>query len=304
MAVYLDVIWLLNVCFDYMLLMLTSLLLKRHVRKRRLAAGALFASLYVIFLFIPGLEFMVHPIVKLFYSFIIVSITFGFTRFRSFIQSWLLFYFVTFMIGGGMLGAHYFLKQEVGVYNGAIATQGSGFGDPVSWVFVLVGFPSVWFFSKKRLGDIEAKKIHYDQIASVKIMIDDVIVTAPALIDSGNQLKDPLSGAPVMILDMTIHANHFSENFLKKAKNVTDFQSEGEVDRWEHRLRIVPFRAVGQDHQFLCAIKPDAVEISTNEETIVVKKVLVGLSFQSLSGEKEYSCILHPKMLAEKANAS
>ncbi|WP_377889335.1 sigma-E processing peptidase SpoIIGA [Alkalihalobacillus sp. R86527] len=304
MAVYLDVIWLLNICFDYMLLMLTSLLLKRHVRKRRLAAGALVASLYVIFLFIPGMEFMVNPLVKLFYSLIIVSMTFGFTRFRSFLQSWLLFYFVTFMIGGGMLGAHYFFKQDVGVYNGAIATQGTGFGDPVSWGFVLVGFPVIWLFSKKRLSEIEAKKIHYDQIATVKITIDDVIVTAAALIDSGNQLRDPLSGAPVMILDMTIHSEQFSDQFLEKAKNVTDFQSEGEVDRWEHRLRIVPFRAVGQDHQFLCALKPDEVEITTKEETLVVKKVLVGLSFQSLSGEKEYSCILHPKMLAEKANAS
>lgn len=284
--------------------MLTSLLLKRHVRKRRLAAGALFASLYVIFLFIPGMEFMVQPIVKLFYSFTIVSITFGFSRFRSFFQCWLLFYFVTFMVGGGMLGAHYFFKQEVGVYNGAIATQSSGFGDPISWLFVVVGFPVIWFFSKKRIDEIETKKIHFDQIATVKIKIDEVLINASALIDSGNQLRDPLSGAPVMILDMTIHSGHFSDGFLEKAKNVTDFQNDGEVDRWEHRLRIVPFRAVGQEHQFLCAIKPDEVEISTSEETIVVTKVLLGLSFQSLSGEKEYSCILHPKMLSGKANAS
>ncbi|MDP4553086.1 sigma-E processing peptidase SpoIIGA [Alkalihalobacillus macyae] len=305
MAVYLDVIWLLNFCFDYMLLALTALFLKRQVRKRRLAIGALIASFYVLFLFIPVLTFMVNPIVKLLYSLVIVSVTFGFNRFRSFFQCWLLFYFVTFMIGGGMMGAHYFLQQDVTVYNGAVATQGTGFGDPVSWLFVLIGFPSIWWFSKRRVDTLETTKIHYDQLANVVIHIDDHTISAVALIDSGNQLQDPLSGSPVMILDMTVHAEHFPTTFIEKAKNVTDFQEEGEVDKWEHRLRIVPFRAVGQDHQFLCAIKPDEVVISMDDGAITVKKVLVGLSFHTISGEKEYSCILHPKMLTgHKATAS
>ncbi len=305
MAVYLDVIWLLNVCFDYMLLALTGLLLKKHVKKRRLAAGALIASFYVLFLFIPGLSFMVNPIVKLLYSLVIVSVTFGFNRFRSFFQCWLLFYFVTFMIGGGMMGAHYFLQQDVMVYNGAVATKGTGFGDPVSWLFVLIGFPTIWIFSKRRVETLETTKIHFDQLANVVIRIEDVSISATGLIDSGNQLQDPLSGSPVMILDMTIHAEQFPVEFIEKAKEITNFQGEGEAHSWEHRLRVVPFRAVGQDHQFLCAVKPDEVVISMKENAITVKKVLVGLSFQSISGEKEYSCILHPKMLTgHKATAS
>ncbi|WP_347550429.1 sigma-E processing peptidase SpoIIGA [Pseudalkalibacillus hwajinpoensis] len=305
MAVYLDVIWLLNVCFDYMILALTGLLLKRHVKKRRLAAGALIASFYVLFLFIPGMAFMANPFIKLIYSFVIVSVTFGFTRFRSFIQSWLLFYFVTFMIGGGMMGAHYFMQQEVTIYNGAVATKGAGFGDPISWIFILIGFPTIWLFSKRRVEMLETTRIHYDQLADIVIHIDEISISASALIDSGNQLQDPLSGSPVMILDMTIHASHFSTAFLEKARNITEFQSEGEGDRWEHRLRIVPYRAVGQDNQFLCAVKPDEVIITMKDHAITVKKVLVGLSFQSISGEKEYSCILHPKMLTgHKASAS
>ncbi|MGA9290395.1 MAG: sigma-E processing peptidase SpoIIGA, partial [Anaerobacillus sp.] len=263
------------------------------------------ASFYVLFLFIPGLSFMVNPIVKLLYSLVIVSVTFGFNRFRSFFQCWLLFYFVTFMIGGGMMGAHYFLQQDVMVYNGAVATKTSGFGDPVSWLFVLIGFPTIWLFSKRRVEALETTKIHFDQLANVVIRIEDVSISAIALIDSGNQLQDPLSGSPVMILDMTIHEEQFPVEFIEKAKDIIHFQGEGEGHRWEHRLRVVPFRAVGQDHQFLCAVKPDEVVISMKENAITVKKVLVGLSFQSISGEKEYSCILHPKMLTgHKATAS
>ena len=305
MAVYLDVIWLLNFCFDYMLLALTGILLKKNVKKRRLAAGALVASFYVLFLFVPSLSFMALPLMKLLYSFMIVFMTFGFTRFRSFFQCWLLFYFVTFMIGGGMMGAHYFFQQDVTVVNGAIATKSTGFGDPVSWAFVLIGFPAVWLFSKKRMEKLETTRIHFDQLASVSIRIDEVTISATGLIDSGNQLQDPLSGSPVMILDMTVHESNFPPTLIEKAKNITEFQEEGEGDRWEHRLRIVPFRAVGQDHQFLCAVKPDEVLISFDGRSLTVKKVLIGLSFHSISGEKDYSCILHPKMLTgHKATAS
>ncbi|MBF0708362.1 sigma-E processing peptidase SpoIIGA [Alkalihalobacillus hwajinpoensis] len=305
MAVYLDVIWLLNFCFDYMLLALTGILLKKQVKKRRLATGALIASCYVLFLFVPALTFMVNPFMKLLYSLLIVVVTFGFTRFRSFFQCWLLFYFVTFMIGGGMMGAHYFFQKDMTVYNGAVATQSTGFGDPVSWLFVLVGFPIVWFFSKRRVDHLETTRIHFDQLAEVSIRIDDVTISAKALVDSGNQLQDPLSGSPVMILDMTMHEANFPPSFIQKAKNITEFQEEGEEDRWEHRLRIVPFRAVGQDHQFLCAVKPDEVLISMEGRSLTVKKVLVGLSFHTISGEKDYTCILHPKMLTgHKATAS
>lgn len=34
MKIYLDVIWLLNFCFDALLLLLTAFILKRHVKKK------------------------------------------------------------------------------------------------------------------------------------------------------------------------------------------------------------------------------------------------------------------------------
>ncbi len=48
MKIYLDVIWLLNFCFDSLLLLLTAFILKRQVKKRRVAAGGFIGSAIVL----------------------------------------------------------------------------------------------------------------------------------------------------------------------------------------------------------------------------------------------------------------
>ena len=49
-----------------------------------------------------------------------------------------------------------------------MVTSQTGFGDPISWMFVVIGFPAIWFFSKKRIEDIETKSIQYDELVMVQ----------------------------------------------------------------------------------------------------------------------------------------
>lgn len=82
--IYLDAIWLLNFCFDLLLLMMTAFILKRRVKKRRLILGAFVASSIVLFMFTPFSPYVLHPAGKLSFSVVIVLVTFGFKRFRFF----------------------------------------------------------------------------------------------------------------------------------------------------------------------------------------------------------------------------
>ncbi|TLS35251.1 sigma-E processing peptidase SpoIIGA [Pseudalkalibacillus caeni] len=302
MTVYLDVIWFLNFCFDFLLLLLTGLLLKRRMKKRRIMLGAFIASLYVLFLFIPTLSILTLPASKLVYSLAIAWSAFGYYRFRYFIQNWLMFYLVTFLVGGGLMGTHYFLQSDFEIIQGVAVTHSTGFGDPVSWVFVILGFPIIWYFSKQRLDHLEARKIHYDQIANVKINVDGITLEAAGLIDSGNQLHDPISRLPVMILDVSKFASALPAEIVEMAQDYTKLGENEGTQPWEERIRLIPYRAVGQDNQFMLALKPDLVTIEHSDETINVKKVLIGLSYRTLSGEDEYDCILHPKMMVSASN--
>ena len=297
LVVYADIIWLLNVCIDFLLLLLTAVVLKRKVKRWRLILGACIGSTIVIFAFTPLASLMTHPVMKLLYSFLIVYTAFGFIRFRTFLQSVLTFYFVTFMVGGGLVGTHFFFHTS-DMMNGLISTKSISYGDPISWLFVIIGFPVIYYFSKKRIADVEVTKIHYEQIVKVTIKIDINDIQLDGLIDSGNQLYDPLTKTPVMIIHASSLDHVLPSWLIEQVQMKTTIPYiPDEESRWATRLRLIPYRAVGVNQQFLWAFKPDLVQIYHESAKVTVNKVLIGLNAQQLSANGEYQCILHPKML-------
>ncbi|KKI93731.1 peptidase [Bacillus sp. SA1-12] len=301
MSIYLDVIWFLNFSFDLFLLLLTAIALKRKIYKLRILLAAFLGSSIVLMMFSPLAFMATHPIGKMIISMMMVIIAFGFYRFRYFFQSLLTFYFVTFMVGGGMIGAHYFLQAEMKYLDGLLMTNSSGFGHPISWLFVLIGFPIMWIFSRNRLEGLEAKKIHFDQMVTVTISVDSTQFTLSGLVDSGNQLYDPITRSPVMVIDTMKAKEYIPAQLVYQAlqQDVMRSLSESgdESHPWEHRVRIIPYRVVGSENQFLLGFKPDEVWIETKNEKIKVHKTIVGLNRTTLSSENEYECIVHPKML-------
>jgi stage II sporulation protein GA (sporulation sigma-E factor processing peptidase) len=298
MTVYLDVIWFLNFIIDLLLLMITAMVLKRKMKRWRLISSSFVGSIYVILIFFQFSDPLFTPIIKFIWSNVMILIAFGYKRFSYHIQGLLMFYFTTFVTGGGLLGIHYFLQSEVEIINGIVATKSTGFGNPVTWGFILIAFPVLLYFTKKRFDHVEVKKMDFSQIVPIEIKIDSIVIRSQGLIDNGNQLHDPISKAPVMILDMTVHDDCFPEVFIKETQDV---MSLGNTTGIEHplfsRLRIIPYRGVGNQGQFMTGLKPDYVKVDYDGKVYEITKVLVGLNYTNLSSENEYSCIVHPKML-------
>ncbi|MFO6495333.1 MULTISPECIES: sigma-E processing peptidase SpoIIGA [Bacillus] len=301
MEIYLDVIWLLNFCFDLLLLMMTAFILKRRVKKRRFFLGALVASSIVLLMFTPLSPYVLHPAGKLSFSVVIILVTFGFKRFRFFLQNLFSFYFATFLMGGGIIGAHSLLETDSIMKNGVFMTNWSGFGDPVSWLFVGAGFPAVWLFSKKRFEDVEAKKIQYEERVQLQVDVEDQTLRFNGLIDSGNQLYDPISKMPVMIVNMEKLKSVLGEEASAVIMEKSPLDAVGLLDDalpYIGRIRLIPYRGVGHQHQFLLCLKPDHVLIFTKDEAIEAPKCLIGLSTSPLSADGEFDAIVHPKMLS------
>ncbi len=300
MVIYLDVIWLLNFCFDLLLLLLTAFILKRQVKKRRYMLGALIGSSIVLLLFTPFAMVVSHPLGKLLFSIFIVLATFGFQRFRSFFQNLFAFYFVTFLMGGGMIGVHSFLQTNTVIQDGLLISQNDGFGDPISWLFVLTGFPAIWLFSKKRLGEVGTKKRQVDEQVLVEIHIHGETIRLKGLVDSGNQLYDPMTKTPVMIVQADQLTAICGEPFIELMKQSHPVEVMQKIDDQFpllDRLRLVPYRAVGHDHGFLLCLKPDTVFIYSKTHMIQPAKCFVGLSLSGLSADQEFQSIIHPDML-------
>ncbi|MGG5253033.1 sigma-E processing peptidase SpoIIGA [Neobacillus sp. SM06] len=299
MTVYLDVIWLLNFLFDTFLLYLTAIILKRSIRVWRLLAGGLIGSLIILLSFTPTAPITNHPASKLLFSVLMVLTVFGYQRWRFFIKGLFTLYFSTFLLGGILIGVHYFIQYDSELTAKVLLSNVKGFGDPISWLFVLLGFPVAWHFSKTRVESIEMTKIQYDQMVKVVLTIDQIELFFTGLVDSGNQLYDPITKMPVMIVSVKNNDGSLPDPIRKLAEEGESIVTEtiDLPDEWQNRLRIVPCRVVGQEHQLIVAIKPDAIKIVKENEAYFYEKGLVSFTLQELSADGAFQCIVHPKML-------
>jgi stage II sporulation protein GA (sporulation sigma-E factor processing peptidase) len=299
LTVYLDVIWLLNLLFDTLLLYLTAIFLKRSVPIWRLFAGGFIGSLIIIFSFTPLSPFSNHPISKLICSMLMILAVFGFKRLRFYVRALLTLYLSTFLIGGALIGAHYFIQFDRNLTTSVLLSNVQGFGDPISWLFIVVGFPIAWHFSKVELENMEMTKIQYDQIVSVTVRIDTEKFDFKGLIDSGNQVYDPLSKMPVMFVTVKNIFNDIPEPIQRMALLPEQVIVEDDLMpiEWKERIRVVPCRVVGQEHQLMVAIKPDMIVIKKGDDLYQCEKGLISFTMQQLSAEDAFQCIVHPKML-------
>ncbi|PAV29920.1 sigma-E processing peptidase SpoIIGA [Virgibacillus profundi] len=298
MTIYLDAVWTLNFFLDMMLLMLTQALARDSTRKIRIVFGAFIASLLVpISIYFPD-SFATSVVGKFIYSVIIIVCAFGFMNIYRMMKLLLLFYFTTFAIGGGLIAIHFLFQNPIGLSANGLLTFNSGYGDPISWIFLCIGFPLVWIFTKARMDRHAAEKIRYDQQYPVTIQLKNKSYSTTGYIDSGNQLVDPLTKKPVIICDESFLKQWFSENEWKQLKDANDHLDFDNLPRgWEKYIHIVPYQGVQGSGMFLIGIKPDKLVVHYDEQKIVTNKILIGIQFAELTKDQSYHCLLQPQIL-------
>ncbi len=123
---------------------------------------------------------------------------------------------------------------------------------------------------KSANGNDSGKKLRFEHVIHVRVTCVGQTVSLKGLVDSGNQLRDPLTNTPVMIVELQPFAHIFPQAVLQMIQQRTytdDIPSE-----WVSRIRFVPYRAVGVEQQLLVAIKPDEVQWSDGKQWTSVKK--------------------------------
>lgn len=298
MTIYLDAVWLLNFLFDMMLLMLTGALARERIKRKRLFLGAFIAALLVpITLFYPN-TFFSSVIGKLIFSLGIIVSTFRFRSAYQTLKLLVLFYFITFAIGGGLIGIHYFLNQPMMMSANGVLTFNGGFGQPVTWMFVVIFYPFVWKFTKNRMDKHAIEKIRYEQMYDLSLQIRGKQFHTSGLMDSGNQLVDPITKKAVIICDELFLQQWFSKNEWHQLKEAHDELALDTIpEGWDTHIHIIPYHSVEGRSRFMLAIKPEKLIIYMNEEEIIVTNVLVGIQFSHLTKDQNYHCLLQPQIM-------
>ncbi len=127
---------------------------------------------------------------------------------------------------------------------------------------------------------ISLKRRRDDCLRTVEIRLPESArrIRVRALVDTGNHLFEPVSGAPVNLVGSGLAAQ------LAPA-----FRPE--------KYRAVPFCSVGKDRGILEAYELPEIIIETRTQTIRREHVVVAVCNTGISEDSVYQMILHPRLL-------
>lgn len=106
-------------------------------------------------------------------------------------------------------------------------------------------------------------------LCELEVELGGRLARCPALIDSGNRLRDPCHAAPVVVVDAGVLAGVLPAPLLA-ALAAGPASVPGALDPgllakagagWAQRLCLVPYRAVGTAGGMLCGLRADAVRV-------------------------------------------
>jgi len=138
----------------------------------------------------------------------------------------------------------------------------------------------------------------------IEIRFGDIQFEVNALIDTGNRLKDPLTGLPVILLEYNAAAKFLPEE-VRRAFMAFDAGDLGLISElladstWLARFRVIPFVSVGEERGLLPGFRADEILISDGTRNFKTKNVVVGIHVSKLSNEGAFSALLHPDILTK-----
>lgn len=303
MIVYVDIIFLVNMLIDAVLLLATARSRKLTFRWWRLGSSACIGGAYVVFLFFPPLSFLFTFAVKFMLSLIMLLTAFGYGGMQHFWRNVGAFYVVNFVAAGAIVGVHYFWMSSGEVINGILFTQSGGLEHrlQIGLLFVIVVLFSSILLYRYVQQTAKRKEEMTSYFAKVDVHIDQFESSCTGLIDTGNQLYDPLTKTPVMVMELSQWGEKIPESWKKRIEKAEVDQIVGAIGtdefEWQDRLRLVPYRGVNRSTQFMLAIKPDRVVITYHDKQFETLKVLIGLDGGKLSADNAYQAIIHPTLL-------
>lgn len=179
MKVYIDLLFILNFIYDFILLMTVSITLKRNIKLNRLLLSSFYGALTIFIIFIP-INKMFLLIIKILLGILMVIICFGYKNIKYTIDNIKYLYMCSVILAGFL----YFLKTEF---------------NNLSYVIVLIISPLILCLYIKQNKKLKETVNYYKNITIV--FKNNESIKLVGFIDSGNKLKDPVTKKYIILIN-------------------------------------------------------------------------------------------------------
>lgn len=274
LVVYADILVIVNFIVDYFLLKASAAILHLKPPLLRQLSAAAIGGLSSLYIFAPDFGIFIGGIYRSAVCAVMVLCGFGFKGAKCFLRAAGVLFLVTCGYGGIMTAVYTFLKPTgMTVVNSVVYFDIS----PA----VLIGVSVIAYLLFMLLSAIFSKDSKFAERCEITVTAEEKSVTMEGIVDTGNSVKDCLSGAEVIIAD-----SEYVKALLGSDSPENDI-------RLKSRYRILPLNTVsggGALDGFRC----DSAVVTDGERTVRLDKPILAVSKTPL--RDDYQAIVNPEI--------
>lgn len=278
-VIYLDKVFLLNLLIDYILLLATARLGGMPLQRKRLLLCAVCGATYASAAFLPGWGLLVQPLLR-----IAAGIMMALTAYWPLQHPWRLtglFLLLSAALGGLVIAAGLAVGQPDRLIQRLYYAS-------ISWP-LLLGATVVMYVLLQLLFSQGARH-GGGELMRIRISVHGKEQEITALHDTGNTLRDPVGGQPVLVMEDTVMEGQWDDPIAGVMRQ--QVSPEEKIARLHQAgvgcgFSLLPFRSVGMASGLLLAVRSDYVQVGK----ATYRKAWVALTPNSVSDGGAYRAL-------------
>lgn len=271
MIIYVDVLLAVNFAVNFVLLRITALACRKMPSALRLGIGAAIGAAGALVLFLPPMGVAGQALYRLLLTLAVCGAVFCPCRTAGYIKA-----VVSLMLSSMLLTGALTLWQMTFSPMGFVQKGGAVYFDIGAFALLFccgAGYIAASVFSIV-MGSMAGR-----QFCDISVLNNGGCAVFSALIDTGNSLREPFSGLPVIVCD---------KRALKGV--LPDMQGMG--------IRLIPYKTVGESG-VLPAFLPDKVILKRENGETITTRCYIAVSKQDFDGD--WSGVCNPSLFSEQS---
>jgi stage II sporulation protein GA (sporulation sigma-E factor processing peptidase) len=296
MEIYVDVVFAVNFLMDTFVFWIVGRMAGKKCGARLAAGGALMAALCCLLIFAGSLRVYQNIFAALLIVMLGCMVTFRPRDVKEFLKLVAFTHAAAFTLGGLAMGLFYFTNIAEVAGNMLGATT-----DHFSFKILLTATCCSYIIIKLLARRLRRLTAHGQVFRPCTIHLGGADASLTALYDTGNILRDPVSGAPVIVVEFDALKTVLPE----QVRSIFDEGRESDLGlllrlvgdgALAARFRVIPFESLGRQHGILLGFRPDKVDVSSEKGTVSYNRVVVGIYNCRLSSDNTYQGLLNAEL--------
>ncbi|WMJ82122.1 sigma-E processing peptidase SpoIIGA [Clostridium sp. MB40-C1] len=259
MIIYMDIFFIQNFIVNLFLLYITSQTLKINIKIKNNIFAAVFGAIYAVLTICTSFKFLFYIPVKLLIAISMVLISFNKKDFLFNTKAVIMFILYSILLGGMCIFIEFNKSSSIDL-------SFKGF----SYKSLICSLMAIYIVIHRMVIHIRDRKKIDQLIYDVEIIDDNFEEKVKAFFDTGNELREPATNLPVMIVERSLFHN----------LNIED------KDKF-----IIPYRVVNGFSAKLEGFKPKMIKIYKDNE-VESCQVIIALCENKLSQLNDYNALL------------